>query len=144
MRIIYGYLLVCVLLMGCEKETTINEQEAIALLDDWSQAYYQKDTALLDKVLHEKYVYSGANGVKSTKAEVIRNLITDPSRIVNMELFDLDIRPYRETVVVRGWEEMTILGAAGDTSLLQLRFIDVYIKEGGRLQALATQSFAKE
>ena len=137
-------LLAAMLCLACEKEVTITESEAIALLDDWGQAYYEKDTALLGRVLHDEYVYSGADGAQSPKQAVMQNLVTDPSRILKQEFYELDIRPYKHTVVVRGWEELTILGAAGDTSMLALRFIDVYIKENGVLKALATQSFAKD
>ena len=137
-------LLVAALCLACEVPVEIKESEALDLLDKWSQAYYQKDTDLLNEVLHDQYVYSGADGSRSPKQAVMNNLATDPSRILNQEFFDLDIRPYKHTVIVRGWEELTILGAAGDTSVLALRFIDVYIKEAGELKALATQSFAKE
>lgn len=132
-----------ILITACEEPVQIEKKEALALLENWSQAYYQKDTVLLDQVLHDQYVYSGADGHRSPKSAVIKNLVTDPSRIINQALFDLDIRPYQNTVIVRGWEELTILGEAGDTSKFTLRFMDVYIKEKGELKALATQSYTK-
>lgn len=144
MKTIPTLLMLAVLCLACEQEVTINESEAIALLDDWGQAYYEKDTALLGRVLHDEYVYSGADGAQSPKRAVMQNLVDDPSRIIKQEFYELDIRPYKHTVIVRGWEELSILGAAGDTSMLALRFIDVYIKEDGQLKALATQSFAKD
>lgn len=137
-------ILVGMLMAACDEPIQIQKSEALALLADWGEAYYQKDTVLLNQVLHDDYVYSGADGQLSPKSAVMKNLVTDPSRILSQELFDLDIRPYQNTVIVRGWEELRILGEAGDTSQFALRFIDVYIKENGQLKALATQSFAKD
>ena len=126
------------------KRETINAKEAKALLDKWNQAYYDKDTTSLNQVLHADYVYSGADGSQSAKADVMNELAISDYRIFKTDFYDLDIRTYQNTAVVRGWESLWLRSDSGDTSNVELRFIDIYIKENESVQAIATQTFPKE
>ncbi len=148
MRHIFFIILASVWLQACEisnqqSSDPITLQEAEAVLKKWSQAYYARDTALLDEVLHSRYTYSGADGSKSDKAQVMNNLATSDFHVQQMDLYDLEIDAYQDVAIVRGWEEMRYL-SGGDSGSLKLRFIDFYIRENGRIQALGTQSFGME
>ena len=127
--------------ISCLGQNNISVKEAKDLLDKWNQAYYDKDTSALNQVLHKNYFYSGNDGEMVSKTEVMNELITSDYSIVNTQFNDLDIQTYDETAIIRGWEELTLILANGEKEKLRLRFIDIYIKQKGKVRAIATQTF---
>ena len=120
----------------------ITEKEALDLLHKWTQAYLNGDAGVLDEVLDESWVYSGsADGSVSDKASTIEEFSNADYSFGDISYQNLAVRLYGDVAVVRGSETMEIVGSSGlDTTLLQLRFTDVYQKKDGQVRAIATHS----
>ena len=137
------FLLLLALLTHCQPTTPdqITAQEVIELLHDWEDAYIHQDTALMNRILHEDWVYCGnKDGTTSDKNYTLKELAQADYQFLSMEFSEIDIRLYDDMAIVRARELITMKLANGDTLKLPLRFTDVYQKENGRIQALTTHS----
>ncbi|WP_422349021.1 nuclear transport factor 2 family protein [Flagellimonas sp.] len=125
-----------------ETEDKITEEEALDLLHTWTNAYLGGDAAPLIEVLDDTWEYSGSSDGKTTnKIATIDEFSQADYSFDEIEYHDLKVKLYDNIAVVRGWERMVILGAdKQDTTILKLRFTDVYRKQEGKVRAIATHS----
>ena len=117
-----------------EKEIAekITEEEALELLHTWT----------LNNVLDDSWLYSGsADGSTSSKTSTIEEFRNADYFFEDISYQNLDVRLYGDIAVVRGKERMVILGSSKqDTTVINLRFTDVYQKKDGKVRAIATHS----
>ncbi|MCL6267794.1 nuclear transport factor 2 family protein [Flagellimonas myxillae] len=124
----------------------ITKEEALDLLHTWTNAYLKGDAGPLIEVLDDSWVYSGSgDGSTSNKIATIDEFSTADYSFDEIKYHDLDVQLYGDVAVVRGWEKMVILGSdKQDTTILKLRFTDVYQKKEGKVRAIATHSSPME
>nr|WP_299387907.1 nuclear transport factor 2 family protein [Allomuricauda sp.] len=120
----------------------ITKEEALNLLHTWTDAYLKGDAGPLIEVLDDSWVYSGAaDGSTSNKIATIDEVSEADYSFDEIKYHELDVKLYGDMAVVRGWERMVILSAdKQDTTILKLRFTDVYQKKDGKVRAIATHS----
>ncbi len=120
----------------------ITEEEAMGLLHSWTNAYLKGDPAPLNELLDDSWLYSGSSdGLTHDKANTIQDFSNADYTFADIVYENVDVRLYNDIAVVRGSETMTILGNnAQDTTILRLRFTDVYQKKNGKVKAISTHS----
>lgn len=152
MKIYISMLAVAMFFIACEtgvqqkKEEgtvdTITKEEALELLHKWTNAYLEGTADVLDEVLDDSWVYSGsADGTTTNKTSTILEFSNADYSFDAIEYQNLDVRLYNDIAVVRGRERMVILDSSKqDTTVLKLRFTDVYQKKEGKVRAISTHS----
>jgi hypothetical protein len=97
------------------------------------------DVATLDRILSDDLIYTHANGLQQTKAELIGVLGSGDFKYESITPGDIRVRIYNETAVVTGLASMKIKSGAGE-QIFKLCYLDVYVKQDGRWQMVAWQS----
>ena len=124
----------------------ITKEEALQLLHTWTDAYLKGNADKLNDVLDDTWEYSGSpDGSTSSKMATIEEFSAADYSFDEIKYENLDVRLYGDIAVVRGSETMAILDSAKlDTTILRLRFTDVYQKKDGKIKAIATHSSPME
>jgi len=97
------------------------------------------DVAALDRILSDDLIYTHANGLQHTKAELIGVIGSGDFKYESITPGDIRVRIYNETAVVTGHASMKIKSGAGE-QIFKLCYLDVYVKQEGRWQMVAWQS----
>ena len=97
------------------------------------------DVATLDRILSDDLIYTHANGLQHTKAELIGVIGSGDFKYESITPGDVRVRIYNETAVVNGRASMKIKSGAGE-QVFKLCYLDVYVKQDGRWQMVAWQS----
>ncbi len=117
------------------------EQQLKQTEDDWAKAIKDKEAATLRRIIAEDWVGTDDKGKVSNREQAISQLTANPDVIESNENFDMQVRVYGNTAVVIGGarERGTRNGTAYTDTY---RWTDVFVKRGGRWQAVVSQ-FAK-
>jgi ketosteroid isomerase-like protein len=114
------------------------EQQLKQIEDDWTKANKNKDTAALRRIIAKDWVGTDEKGKVLNREPFISLIASNPDVIESNENFDMQVRVYGNTAVVTGGikQKGTRNGTAyTDTS----RWTDVFVKRGGRWQAVVSQ-----
>jgi ketosteroid isomerase-like protein len=103
------------------------------------EAIVRGDVAVLDDILSEDLTYTHATGVFETKAEFIAKLKSGQLRYESFAPEQVVVRVYGTTGVVTGVARVKVQ-VKGEHLSLQLRFTNVYVKQGDRWQMVAWQA----
>jgi ketosteroid isomerase-like protein len=103
------------------------------------EAIVRGDVAALDDILSEDLTYTHATGVFETKAEFIAKLKSGQLRYESFAPEEVVVRVYGTTGVVTGVARVKVQ-VKGEHLSLQLRFTNVYVKQGDRWQMVAWQA----
>lgn len=105
---------------------------------EWMASYVKRDTAFLERHLSEDYVSTFPDGTVLNKRGEIDALTSGTVALMKMEPLEMNARVYGDTAVITGQSliEATVNGQ--DTSGAY-RFTDVWVKQGDRWQAVASQ-----
>ena len=122
------------------------EQQLKQMEDDWQKATRTKDAALLKRIIAEDWVATDDKGKILNREQYISQTIasgssvssSNPDAIEFTENFDMQVRVYGDTAVVTGGskEKGTRSGTAYTDTY---RWTDVFVKRGGRWQAVVSQ-----
>jgi ketosteroid isomerase-like protein len=127
--------------MTDEKSTSKNakvEQQLIDLEKQRSEAVVKGDTATLDKMTAEDYLFTNPLGQVRTKAQILQDLKSGELKFESIETDDVKARVYGNAAVVTG--RATTKGKSGGQDVSgQFRFTRVYVKNKGRWQSVAFQ-----
>jgi len=117
------------------------EQQLKQMEDDWAKAIKDKEAATLRRIIAEDWVGTDDKGKVSNREQAISQITSYPDVIESNENFDMQVRVYGNTAVVIGGarERGTRNGTAYTDTY---RWTDVFVKRGGRWQAVVSQ-FAK-
>lgn len=129
-------------MFGCSgtHEEQITEKDVRQILANWKEVMVTKDTVLFESILHDDFFYAGSDDGKLTsKVTMMDNLANDQSRMLAPEYYDVHIRYFGDIAVVRAREKLMFPGDH-DTTVLHLRFTDIYQKKNGRVTTLSTHS----
>lgn len=115
------------------------EQEIRRVEERRFRAMTGVDTAELKEILADDLIYTHSSGVVDTKEQFIASLTSGRTKYKSIDIEEMRVRLYGETRVVNGRARVRV-ESQGRENNLHLRFMDVYVKRGGRWQMVAWQS----
>src|ERR1043165_4272645 len=106
---------------------------------DWTAASKSKDASKLSAILADSWVGLGWDGKTSDKAKVLADLKSPGNTLSTIEMGPMEVRLFGETAVVTGSDTETSTAEGKDTSGKYI-WTDVFVKQGGKWKAVASQS----
>ena len=97
------------------------------------------DVASLNRILSDDLIYTHANGLQQTKAELIGVLGSGEFKYESISAEGARVRVYDQAAMVTGRAAMKIKSGQGEQTF-KLCYLDVYVKQNGRWQMVAWQS----
>ncbi|TGE28494.1 nuclear transport factor 2 family protein [Hymenobacter metallicola] len=115
-------------------------QELLQLERRWNEAIVSRDTAFISRLLAPDFLYIAADGSVNDKKTVLL-AVSNPNSVINpFQSEGVRVRQYgKNTVILTGWFLQTGTWL-GQPFALRLRYTDVYVKQGGRWQAVSAQA----
>lgn len=109
------------------------ERELKELVRVWDAAIVGRDAATLDRLLADEFTLSGV-----PKARYLE-FVKSPAGIVSAVSDNFDVRVYKDMAVLIAVD--TIKSKRDGVEVVErYRFIDVWVKRGGRWQCVSTES----
>ena len=122
-----------------ETPPTAEEQELIQLERAWDAAFVAKDMRFIERVLAEEFVATYGDGTRGDKAAEMAQTVDFDQRVDSSVLDSFRVRIYGDTAVV--WFSRHMTGPkSGKIVAVTYRFVDVFVKRGGRWQCVSSQS----
>jgi len=122
-----------------EAPLTSEEQELIQLERAWDAAFMAKDMRFIERILADEFVATYGDGTRGDKAAEMAQTIDFDQRVDSSVLDSFRARIYGETAVV--WFSRHMTGPkSGKIVAVTYRFVDVFVKRGGRWQCVSSQS----
>ncbi len=106
----------------------------------WAAATVAGDSAALDKLLAGDLSYTHSTGETDTKTSFIDSLKSGKRAYSKIDPESMDVRMYGNTAVLSAVARVDVGPKGGAANNLHLRYIHVWIFEGGRWQLVAHQS----
>jgi ketosteroid isomerase-like protein len=114
------------------------EQQLKQTEDDWQKAIKNKEAAALKRIIAADWVATDDKGKILNREQYLSQTTSNPDVIESNENFDMQVRVYGNTAVVTGG--LTERGTRTGTAYLDTyRWTDVFVKRGGRWQAVVSQ-----
>ena len=113
-----------------------------AVLDAEKQrfdAQVKKDYAVLDRVLANDMIYTHSSGNTDGKQSYIQSIRDGKSKYDAIDVQEQKVRVYGNTAVING-RCVVKMNNNNTPTELNLRYTDVYVKNGGQWQMVAWQS----
>jgi len=107
--------------------------------NDWTAASKSKDAAKLSAILADSWVGLGWDGKTSDKTKALADLKSPANTLSTIEMGPMEVRLFGETAVVTGSDTETSTAEGKDTSGKYI-WTDVFVKQGGKWKAVASQS----
>ena len=123
--------------LGAQAPSAV-ERELIQLENDWSTAWQKKDAAFLQTLWADDYLSTDQDGNTFSKAQDLANVSDPGTSTASFALTDLKVHVYGDAAVVTGLNTIKATFKGKDSSGAY-RFTDVFVKQGGRWQVVATQ-----
>jgi len=118
---------------------TTEERELIQLERAWDAAFVAKDMRFIERVLAEEFVATYGDGTRGDKAAEMAQTVDFDQRVDSSVLDSFRVRIYGDTAVV--WFSRHMTGPkSGKIVAVTYRFVDVFVKRGGRWQCVSSQS----
>jgi ketosteroid isomerase-like protein len=132
--------LVCLFLLAKAQMTRDGESEIRELERQRFRAMERVDVATLNRILSDDLIYTHANGLQQTKAELIGVLGSGDMKYESITPSDdIRVRIFGQAAVVTGRASIKIK-ARGEEESFSICYLDVYVKQDGRWQMVAWQS----
>jgi ketosteroid isomerase-like protein len=106
----------------------------------WAAAPVAGDEAALKQLLADDLIYTHSTGDSDNKAEFISNLKSGVRKYVKLDHEGMDAKLYGNTAVLRATAQIATSQNGGAPSPAHLRFIHLWVYQGGRWQLVAHQS----
>lgn len=117
-----------------------DEQAVLKLEQDWCEAEARHDTAFLDKVETDNFVFTDSLGKVTGKADEIAEAKEGGDRI-DFKLTDMKAHLHGDTVILTG--QTTFVPPAGHTGNFSYRWTDIFVRQpGGEWKVAASQATA--
>ena len=138
--IVLALMLACLSLTGAQTKKVFRndrvERELKELVRLWDTASINHDVATLDRLLADEFTLSG------TPKTAYLAFIKSPKTMIESEVSDnFDVRVYKDMAVLIARDTIK-LERNGVKVVEVYRYIDVWVKRGGRWQCVATESYA--
>lgn len=107
---------------------------------DWLNGFVKGDPAIIERIEAADFTYTDAQGKTTDRAQDVSDVKTGNFKPASAEVDQMTVRVFGNTAIVTG--RSTLKGARyqGKDISGQYRFTDVFVKRGGRWQAVASQS----
>ncbi|MGE5625460.1 MAG: nuclear transport factor 2 family protein [Bacillota bacterium] len=129
-----GLSLAATVLAAPANAATGDEQTLLTLEQRWLTAGEQRDIPALKEILVDDFLHTTYLGTLRDKADHLKSTLA-PAKS-RQTLDDLKVRLYGDTGIVTGENVIT---AQDGSYVYKLRFTDVFVKRGGRWQAVSAQ-----
>jgi len=114
------------------------EQQLKQMEDDWQKATRTKDAAALKRIIAEDWVATDDKGNALNREQYLSQTTSNPDVVESNVNTDMQVRVYGNTAVVTGG--LTEKGTRNGTSYVDTyKWTDVFVKRGGRWQAVVSQ-----
>ena len=121
------------------EKRTDDEQQVRQLEHEWIEAFLQGDTATLDRILADDFIFTDPDGKLLTKAEWIADVTSGELSFESIHIDDLQVRMYGDAAVANGRVTVKAQSKEGGFDG-HYCYTDMYVKRGGRWQAVAEQA----
>lgn len=112
--------------------------ELAAQADRWDKAIVAKDEAAIESNMADDFRQIDGAGNVETKTSFVRDVMAPELRIHPYAVEDFEVRLYGDVALLSGRTRMT--GTyAGKPFATHYRYIDVYVRRGGRWQIVSVQ-----
>ena len=113
------------------------EQQVLAVQQEWVDAEVAGDEAILNRVLDERFLVNSSSGTPGTKESVIASVLG--WNLVSQTLTDQTVLVDGDTAIIMGTAHFTVAVEGEENAISASRYITTYIKRDGRWCALALQ-----
>jgi len=114
------------------------EQQIKQMEDDWQKAIKNKQAAPLRRMIADDWAATDDKGMVLNKEQYISQITSNSDDIESTGNSDMQVRVYGNTAVVTGGSRET--GTRSGTAYTDnYRWTDVFVKRGGRWQAVVSQ-----
>ena len=118
---------------------TAEEQELIDLERAWDKAFVAKDMRFIERVLADEFVATYGDGTRGDKAAEMTQTLDFDQRVDSSALDSFRVRTYGDMAIV--WFSRHMSGPkSGKIVSITYRFVDVFVRRGGRWQCVSSQS----
>ena len=117
-----------------------DEQQVIATETAWVQAEVQRDAAVLERVLDDRFLVNSSTGKLSDRATVIADVLS--WKMNSQTITDRTVVVDGDTAIVFGTANFRFAVEGQDDEASAGRYTTTYIKRDGRWRALALQMTA--
>jgi ketosteroid isomerase-like protein len=121
-----------------ERQASVTARTLIALENGWARGVVRRDTAMFQRLLDPRFVYTEDAAVMG-KAEVIKS-IRDGDRVDSASNSDMVVHDHGGTAVVTGILRMQGRGAKGPFDR-RYRFTDTWLRRNGIWRMIAAQDY---
>ena len=117
-----------------------SEQDALIQLEhDWDEAFHRNDAKFIEPILADEFVVTYGDGSRGDKAKELEIARLIDQKIESSTLDEFIVKIYRDTAVV--WFTQHLVGPIqGQRTMLNFRYVDVFVFRDGRWQCVASQS----
>ena len=120
-------------------DSVSQDEESLRRLDrEWNEAYLNRDTAALDRILADDWTAIDGAGLVVSKRQLIERVASGPPPFDWHEFDEFRLRVFGDAAVVTGRLSARGRGEGGEFSFRQ-RYTRVYVKREGEWRAAATQ-----
>lgn len=113
--------------------------ELIQLEREWDAAFLKNDTAFVDGVLASEFIATYPDGTRGDRAKELASAAAFNQQIDSSTLDEFTVQVHGETAVV--WFTRRLVGPSkGQRLEVAFRYLDVFVRRGGRWQCIASQS----
>jgi ketosteroid isomerase-like protein len=113
-------------------------EEVKRLNRQWMESYVGRDIAFLEQYLADDYLSTFPDGTVLDKKGEIESLRSGDIALMEMTPSEMNVRTYGEAAVITGRSTIKA-NVKGQTVSGEYRFTDVWIKQGNRWLAVASQ-----
>jgi ketosteroid isomerase-like protein len=122
-----------------DKDEAKAEEEVVKLEHEWAKAYITIDTAVLERVEADDYIFIGADGDVTPKAQDIKELKTGVLKLSECTISEIKVRAYGKTAIATGISTLKGTYTGKDISG-KYRFTDVFVRSKGVWHAVSTHA----
>ena len=106
--------------------------EILQIERDIMSAIKGKDTAALEPMLADEFVYRTHFGVEADKAAFLESIASFPIEIISLRGEELKVNVYGETAVLTGVQIAEARPPEGEAEESAVAFTDVFVRRDGR------------
>ncbi|MFN0107907.1 MAG: nuclear transport factor 2 family protein [Blastocatellia bacterium] len=138
-RILGGLIVMILTAVIATAQSGKAEQEILKLEQQWEDALVKADVAALEKLYHDKLIYTHSNASIDSKTSYNAKIKSGASKYVSVKRDDIKVAVIGDTAIVTcHWLVHSLSGAK--TNNTDARYIHVYVKEKGGWKMAAHQS----
>ncbi len=138
-RILGGLIVMILTAVIANAQSGKVEQEILKLEQQWEDALVKADVAALEKLYHEKLIYTHSNAAVDSKATYNAKIKSGASKYESIKRDDLKVTVIGDTAIVTAhWLVQAVSG--GNKVNTDARYIHIYVKEKGGWKMAAHQS----